>query len=178
MNKLKITPLDFEKDIAAIKKWEIQFADSSEFNSIKKFILEDKTDHGLEQVIVNNYENYPIGDDEKKFCFSIKDNDNVAGFIIASMYNISIEKPELFLQYLVLNPDYQHCGFGTQVMIDLILNSKQYFGHKPTRIHSYIDINNTASLSLCQKFGFDFISRTDKIVEARKNIKVLESQRI
>ena len=72
MNKLKITPLDFEKDIAAIKKWEIQFADSSEFNSIKKFILEDKTDHRLEQVIVNNYENYPIGDDEKNSVFLLK----------------------------------------------------------------------------------------------------------
>lgn len=178
MNNLQIMPLDLEKDIPEIKEWEKRFSGDNRFNSIRRFILEGNTYYGLDEVIKNNYEFFHIGDDERKFCFSVKDGNTIAGFILACVYNISIQRPELFIQYVVLNPDYQGLGYGSQILEELLNNPNKYFAQKPVEIHAYVNKDNLASLNMCKKFGFSFKKMTNEYVKAHKQTKTLEDERI
>lgn len=179
MEKLKILPLDIESDIFEIKSWENKFNNNPKFESIKHFILEDNTYYGLDEVILTNYEFFHIGDDEKKFCFSIKNNFNeTVGFIIACLFNLSQNKPELIIQYIVLNPDYQNLGYGTHVLNELITNSIDYFSYRPQDIYANIEKENSASLNLFKKFGFKFSHAPMGYLRAHKTIKNLEQEKI
>ena len=179
MEKLNITPLNIETDIPKIKQWEEKYKNDNRFNDIKHFILEDNTYYGLDEVILTNYEFFHIGEDEKKFCFSIKNKNNeIAGFVLACLFNISINKPELILQYIVLNPDYQNEGYGTMVLNELISNPQKYFNLSPTEVYANIQKENNASLNLFKKFGFSFTSAPMGYLRAHKSIKELLNEKI
>jgi len=179
MEKLKITPLNISLDIPIIKSWEERFSNNPKFNDIKHFILEDNTYYGLDEVILTNYEFFHIGEDEKKFCFSIKTQDNeIAGFILACLFNISSYKPELILQYIVLNPHYQNEGYGTMVLNELLSNPQKYFTYSPTEVYANIQKENKASLNLFKKFGFSFTQAPLGYLRAHKSIKELLEEKI
>ena len=178
MKKLNICPLNFNMDIPEIKSWEQKFSNNPKFKSIKHFILEDNTYYGLDEVIKNNYEFFSIGEDEKKYCLSIKDGNTIAGFVLACMFNISNNNPELFLQYLVLNPNYQSHGYGPQVLTELLNNADKHFGHKPVEVHAYVNKENLPCLNMLKNFEFSFKTMTDDYVKAHKYTKTLEDERI
>lgn len=175
MTKLQICKLDFEKDIPAINEWENQFT-AEEFASIKHFILEDHTYYGLNEVIVNNYEFFHIGEDERKYCLTIKDKDQIAGFILACIYDISVSKPELIIQYIVMRPDYQHKGLGVAAIKELLKNSSQYFEHNPTQVIAYINKENVSSLNMFTKLGFAFEKKTDDYLKAIQTTKITTNE--
>ena len=111
MEKLHILPIDIDYDIPIIKSWEDKFKNDSRFEGIKHFILEDNLYYGLDEVILTNYEFFHIGDDERKFVLTVRnDKDLPVGFILACSFNLSINKPELIIQYIVLSPEYQNQG--------------------------------------------------------------------
>ena len=175
MEKLNILPLDIEKDIPEIKSWEKTFLNHPGYQNIKHFILEDNIYYGLDEVILTNYEFFHIGEDEKKYCFSIKnENNETVGFILACVFNIARCKPEIILQYIVLNPNYQNHGYGTYILKELVSNSNNYFGCKPKNIYANIEKENTASLNLFKKFGFSFSLAPMGYIRANKTIQNLE----
>ena len=178
MEKLTITPLDIETDIPIIKSWEKIFTNHPKYNNIKHFILEDNTYYGLDEVILTNYEFFHIGEDEKKFCLSIKNQENLTiGFILACMFNMSVNKPELIMQYIVLNPNYQNNGYGTEVLKELLTNSDKYFGFHPHDVYANIQKNNEPSLNLFKKFGFSFTKAPFDYVRAHKTITDLTNEK-
>ena len=179
MEKLQICQLDIEKDIPTIKSWAKTFSSNPKFENIKHFILEDNIYFGLDEVILTNYEFFHIGDDEKKFCLSIKNKENIpVGFILACMFNISINQPELIIQYIVLNPDYQSLGYGTSMLKELLTNSEEYFGCTPKEVYANIEKENIASLNLFKKFNFSFTKAPRNYIQAHKSIKKLEEEKI
>ena len=178
MEKLIISPLNIENDIPIIKSWEEKFINNPKFEDIKHFILEDNTYYGLDEVILTNYEFFHIGDDEKKYCLSIKNNNEPVGFVLACMFNISKNKPELIIQYLVLNPDYQSLGYGTEVLKELLTNSKEYFSYNPSEVYANIQKENKASLNLFKKFGFSFTKAPFDYIRVHKTMKTLEEEKI
>lgn len=179
MEKLQICQLDIEKDIPIIKSWSKTFSSNPKFENIKHFILEDDTYFGLDEVILTNYEFFHIGDDEKKFCLSIKNQENLTiGFILACIFNLSINKPELILQYIVLNPDYQNLGYGTQILNKILTKSEQYFNCTLCEAYANIEQENHASLNLFKKFGFSFTKAPFGFLRAHKTIKNLQEEKI
>ena len=179
MEKLSIKPLNIETDIPTIKSWKETFSNNPKFESIKHFILEDNTYYGLDEVVLTNYEFFHIGDDEKKYCFAIKnEKETTVGFILACLFNLSKNHPEIILQYIVLNPDYQNSGYGTQVLKELLSNSTEYFSVKPNEIYANIQNENHASLNLCRKFGFSFTKAPLGYLRAHKTIKELQEEKI
>ena len=115
---------------------------------------------------------FHIGDDEHKYCFSIKNNsDETVGFILACLFNLSQNNPELIIQYIVLNPNYQNLGYGTEILNEIISNSCDYFSCKPHDIYANIEKENSASLNLFKKFGFKFSTAPMGYLRAHKTIK-------
>ena len=179
MEKLQIEPLNVEKDIPIIKLWPEIYSNHPNFKCIKHFILEDNTYYGLDEVILTNYEFFHIGEDERKFCLSIKNQENVpVGFILACMFNLARDNPELILQYIVLSPAYQNLGYGTEVLKELLETPEKHFNIKPNEVYANIEKDNTASLNLFKKFGFSFTKAPYNYLRAHKSIKELQEEKI
>lgn len=173
MTKLKILPLT-KSDIEDIKLWKTIYKNNPNYRAIEHFILEDNLYYGLDEVILTNYEIYPIGDDERKFSFALKDGNKTAGFILAHSFNLTTD-PELFLQYIVLNPEYQHKGYGKQVFAEFLNHTDKYVKCDPTNIYAYIDRNNSSSLRLFEHSGFLLKDASNNFKRATKYTKILEN---
>ena len=95
MKTFKIEHLNPNTDIDQISAWDSLFANDKRYSSIKQFILENNTYYGLGEVIATNYEIYPIGEDERKYALTIRDDDNnIAGFILAIVCDLQTKNPE------------------------------------------------------------------------------------
>lgn len=173
MRKLEILPLKIS-DIEDIKLWKTKYKNHPNYSAIEHFILEDNLYYGLDEVILTNYEIYPIGDDERKFSFALKDGDKTAGFILAHSFNLTTE-PELFLQYIVLHPEYQHSGYGKKILSQLLENSEKYVKCDPANIYAYIDKQNSSSLHLFESLGFVLKDAPGGFKRATKYTKILEN---
>lgn len=179
MEKLQIVPLNIEKDVPIIKLWPKIYANHPNFNNIERFILEGNTYYGLDEVILTNYEFFHIGEDERKFCLSIINQEEIPiGFILACLFNIERNNPELILQYIVLSPEYQSLGYGTVILKELLEKPEKYFLVKPNEIYASIEKDNTASLNLFKKFGFSFTKAPYNYLRAHKSIKELQEEKI
>lgn len=156
--KIKIAPMDFPKDKDEINEWTAKYGKTPEYQSIHHFIMEDDTYRGLGEVINTNHEIFPIGDDEKKLAFTAKTDDGeIVAWVLIDVFDLSTQKPEMFLQYIVINPKYQHQGYGTEIAKEIFLSPEKYVGVKPKNIFAYIDIANAASIMLFSKFNFSFV---------------------
>ncbi len=156
--KLTILPMDFDKDKAEIATWEQLYAETPGYQAIKKFIIDDASDASLEEVIENNKEIQAIGDDEVKLAFVAKtENGQIAGWVMIDIFDILLGKPQMFLQYIVINPEFQGQGYGTEIAKEILLNPEYYTNIKPANIFCYIDTSNVASLLLFSKFNFSFV---------------------
>ena len=157
MKNLKIVPMNLENDKEQIAAWDDEFYGSEEYSTIEHFILEDNMIHGLAELIETNYERMPIGHDEAKKAFSVKtESGQIAGFVICQTFDMTTPKSTMFLQYIVLHPDYQHLGYGEEILYTLFADPKKYLGVKPNEVFAKIDHQNESSLYLFQKFGFTF----------------------
>ena len=180
MKNIKIVPMDLEKDKPQIAAWDEEFYGSEEYATIEHFILEDNLIHGLSELIETNFERVPIGKDEAKKAFSIKtESGQIAGFLICQVYDMTTPKPTMFLQYIVLHPDFQHLGYGEEVFSTLFSDPKKYLGVKPHEVFAKIDEFNESSLYLFQKFGFMFPCHDPNypnLLHAEADMKTIEKR--
>lgn len=177
-DKITILPMKFPEDKQEIADWETKYKDNPNFGSIRHFILEDDTYHGLAEVIETNHEIFPIGDDEKKLAYVAKnENNEIVAWSFLDVFDLSTNKPQMFLQYIVINPEFQHMGYGTEFAKELFFNAKKYIGVKPSEIFAYIKTNNEASISLFSKFNFSLVpmSGTSYFRAITKEPKLLNS---
>ena len=157
MIDFKLNPISIETDKPQIAEWDSAYALDPNYSSIFEFVLENGDIRGLAEVIETNYEHFPIGRNETKQTLVAKSNEGeILGFIIMSAFNLETSKPELFLQYVVVNPLYHHQCVGTNMLETLFSNFKKYIGVKPKNIFAYIHKNNTPSKKLFSHFDFSF----------------------
>lgn len=157
MKEFKLTPIDLETDKAQIESWDILYKDHKNYASIRKFILEDDLISGLGEVIDANYERFPIGKDEIKKMLVAKTEDNeIFGFVILDAFDLNTSISQLFIQYIVVNPKYQHLGYGMEILTELFSSFKKYIKVKPKNIFGYVHRDNQDSKKLLLKFGFNF----------------------
>ncbi len=177
-NKINISieKMNFPADKEEIAGWEDKYKNDKDFESIAHFILEDQTYMGLGEVIETNHEIFAIGDDEKKYAFVARDkNGEIVAWSLVDFFDITTEKPEMFIQYIVVHPKMQHKGYGEAVAKELILNAKKYLGAEPKNFFAYIDKTNLSSKRLFEKFGFGFRSMNEQFLKAETNEPKLES---
>lgn len=158
---IKIRPISLEKDKQEIGGWEQTFKGTGLYDSIWHFIQEDNTYHSLGELISINYEQFPIGIDERKMLFIAEKNKEIVGFVMFQSLYMSTSHPEVFLQYVVVKPGKQHQGIGEYMMTEMFLNPIKYFKIKPVEVFSIIDKTNIASQKLYTKFGFRFDGNQD-----------------
>ena len=174
--KIKIMPLNLETDLLEISSWDDEFYDDHKYDSIKHFILEDNAYIGIGEVIQTNYEKYEIGTNERKFALSIKDDKNkIIGFVLALIDKLKTSSPELLIQYIVIHPNFQGQGIGTQVLTDLIYNPQTYFKTNIGKVFSRIENNNYASRQMFKKLGFNLAFTNSRFMKA--NITISENNK-
>ncbi len=162
MEKLKLMPIDFENEIGEILEWDKEFRGTPKYDAFEKFLFEDGTILGMQELIKTNYEQFPIGEDERKLILVAKNKLNkIVGFTIQSVFRLESESPEVFLQYIVVHPDFQNKGVGTFILSNLGQAIKTYVGKMPTEIFSNVERTNLASQKLFKKFGFEFLDAYD-----------------
>ncbi len=158
MEKLTILPMTFPEDKKQISAWKEKYENTDGWENIKKFILEYDTYIDLGEVLETNHEIFSIGDDEKKFAFVAKTNKNeIVAWILINTYDLTTTEPEMFLQYFVINPVFQHQGYGTKILKELFFNLKKYIGIEPYEIFALINQKNIGSLALFKKLNFEFV---------------------
>ena len=156
MKEIKIVPMDTDSDLKEISSWDKKYKGNPAYESIIHFILEDNQYYSLAEVIHVNNVIYQIGDDETKHTFSIKNNeDELVGFVLATVADRDTSDPFMFLQYLVIAPEHQNKGYGKQVLGELLKNPIPYFDTKPTEAFAYIHNDNYHSMKTFLDMGFD-----------------------
>ena len=151
----------FNEDKNIISSWDEKYVASPEYEQIFKFILEYGLIHGLDELIETNYERIPIGDNEVKKALTFKnDNGEILGFMIYQIHDIK-QNPSMFLQYFVINPEYQHQGYGKEILRQIFSEPKKYLGYKPNDVFCYIDNENFASQGLFMRFGLGLKTQKD-----------------
>ena len=174
---ISIVPMKFPEDKNEIASWEDKYKNDKDFESIAHFILEDQTYVGLGEVIETNHEIFAIGDDERKYAFAAKnESGEIVAWSLVDFFDISTDKPEMFIQYIVVHPKMQHKGYGEAVAKELIFNTKKYDGGQPKNFFAYIDKSNHSSRRLFEKFGFGFKSMTAQFLKAETNEPKLENE--
>lgn len=174
-----IVPMLFPEDKDEINTWTAKYWNTPEYQLIHTFIMENDTYLSLGEVINTNHEIFAIGDDEKKYAFTAKSKNNeIIAWILLDVFNLTTPKPEMFLQYIVINPQYQHKGYGTEIAKEIFLSPEKYIKVKPKNIFAYVDMFNNASINLFSKFNFEFtpIENTTFFKAQTNNVKCLETQ--
>lgn len=153
--KIKLVPMKFPEDKNEIGSWEKDFDGTEGMNKISHFILEDNTFYNLGEVIESNYEIIPIGENEVKLAYVAKNEDNkIVAWILLQAFELDSKEPEMFFQYIVIHPEFQHKGIGTEIAKQVFLTPENFIGVKPKHIFSYIHKENYNSQKLFQGFNF------------------------
>lgn len=163
---ITIEPMRFPQDKREIAAWETEFGGKPEFDSIQKYILEGQTYYGLDEVIETNNEIFPIGQNEQLLSLVAKQDKKIIAWILADVFDLQEENPQLFIQYICLHPLYQNKGYGTEILKELLLSPEKYFGAVPRYVFAKIDKTNIASQNLFKSFGFDITPITNDYVSA------------
>lgn len=166
--EFKIVPMKMPNDKDEIVSWEEKYKNTLQFEGIKNFILEGSTYHGLGEVIYTNFENFPIGDDERQLSLVAKNKNNeIIAWILCDVFNLQTANPEMFLQYIIINPKFQNQGYGKSILNELFSVTEKYLQTTPTNYFCYINLRNYASQKLFSKFGFTFDTMNEDYFKAQ-----------
>lgn len=170
MQKIKIEEMsNFDRN--QIFSWDNEFAENPEFESIERFVLENGLLSNIAEVIETNHDLIPLDYRELKKAFSIKDiNNDIIGFLLCLAYDINDYSSELYLQYIVLNPNNQNHGLGTEILKKFFINQTEYLGFEPENICAVINRVNFSSLNLFNKFGFNFRRKSRSYLWAENDL--------
>lgn len=176
MENLKILDMNLEKDKVEIGLWETKYKDTQGLKDINHFILEDNCYYTLEEIIEINYEQAPIGSDEIKKAKVVKNQNNeIVAFLIYQVYGLQSEVSSLFLQYITINPEYQHKGYGKAILTEFFSNQKKYATIQPDEFFAVIDNENEASKNLFKSFGFSFDNKSKNFLMAKATQHKIQS---
>ena len=168
MKDFTISEMNLELDKPRISSWENEYAGTTGYDKIESYILENRLFRDLAEVIESQHESYEIDPFfEKKKAFSIKDkNDESLGFILCTAGDVNDYSSELYIQYVVLNPESQNQGYGSQVFSEFFKNIRDYLGFVPTDVHALVHRHNSSCMNLFKKFDFSFSRHSRSYVRA------------
>jgi len=160
MANIKIETMKFPGDKIAINEWHNNLKNTKKYETIESYILENHLIFDLSELIETNYEMLNLDYREENKALVIKDNkNNIIGFILCDAYDVTDYSSMLYIQYVVMHPNSQSKGYGTEALTEFFSNIKKYIGFEPTDIYALIHRHNKSSIALFEKFGFDFSRR-------------------
>ena len=155
---LTFAEIKMPNDLKEINGWTKTYAGTQQMQDIKNFVLDCSSNLSLGQLIDNHYEKFAIGNHEFKKILTIKNDSReiVAFAVIQAFYSLDPMTPEFLIQFLVVNPKYQHKGYGTKTLDGLFKYIEKTY--KPDTCKYLVGVHkeNTASLKLFKKRGFEF----------------------
>ncbi len=177
MKDFKLCDINLATDKPQIGEWD-KLKGTPKYENIEKFVLEDGLIHGLEEVILTNYEIIPIGDDEIKKTLVAKTKDNeILGMLIYQVFGLTTKEPEMFLQYVVVNPNYQGKGYGSAIFAEFFTNIQKYAnGCTPKEVFAPVDVANFHSQTLFMNFGFTLNGTNTNLMQARANLPQIQKR--
>ena len=120
-----------------------------------------------------NYEKFPIGHEERAFSFTIKNNNDILGFILCCTIQL-LDDPELILQYIVLSPEAQGQGIGKFAVNEILSNPKKYLNSNINRVFANVERTNTPSRKMFESLGFSLNYTNSNYLSARnKNLPLM-----
>lgn len=156
MKPFKIEPLNLETDKPIFASWDEQFSGTPEYAGIEKYVFENHLIYDFDELILTNYEIFPIGDDEKLNPMVAKTADGeIFAFILTHEFDLNTKSPESILHYLVLKPTHQKQGYGPEILREIYTNPKKYLGTIPKTISLKIIPGNEPCMKMVKKLGFD-----------------------
>ncbi len=165
MKKIQLFEFDPDVDLPLIFAWSDEFEKAknngdTKIDSIYKFVFEDGLIRNFKELIFTNYEQFEIGKDERKNIIVAKTEDGkIVGFIILQIFHLNKTEPELFLQYIVVHPDFQKQKIGEQMLENLGDLLESLYGKRPVEMFAYVHKNNQASLNLFKKYDILFFDQ-------------------
>lgn len=154
-NELVISEINLPADKEEIMSWESQFGNSRGMTAIEQFVLEYRLIRDMGELIETNYERYPIGENEIKKIFVLRNKSNkIVAFSVIDTYKFEGSDPETFVQYMVVHPKYQHKGYGSILFDEIMEILKNYYKNENIQFFTYIDKRNEPSKAFFTKKGF------------------------
>ena len=178
--QLTISEINLPADKEEIMSWETNFANSKGMTAIEQFVLEYRLIRDLGELIETNYERYPIGDNEMKKMFVLRNKSNkIVAFSVVDTFKFEGSAPEAFLQYMVVHPQLQHKGYGSILFDEIMTILKNFYPNENINFFTYIDKRNTASKSFFEKKGFSIRALNDPNFEkAWSDSRLIEQAKI
>ena len=79
------------------------------------------------------------------------------------------------MQYITINPEYQHKGYGKAILTEFFSNQKKYATIQPDEVFAVIDNENEASKNLFKSFGFSFDNISKNFLMAKATQHKIQS---
>ena len=103
MAKIKIEEMHFPEDKILINHWHNSFQNTPDYENIEKYILEDYLMTNLANVIEINHEIIDVEYREEKKALTIRNKNEIIGFILCDAYDSTDYSSMLYLQYIDIN---------------------------------------------------------------------------
>ncbi len=150
-NKIKIVEMDLNMDVEEISAWDEKFWNQPVYQGIQTFILMDSR-----MSLRTIFNCIKSSKNTNRYCFTIKDNsDKIIGFIVSCL-RTKRGKRILEIDFLALHPNFEHKGYGEQVLKGFFQIIATQFQEMPNEIQAEVARNNYSCLRLFKKFGFTF----------------------
>lgn len=176
---LTFAEIKMPNDLKEINGWTKTYAGSQQMLDIKNFVLDCSSTFSLGQLIDSHYEKFAIGNHEFKKIITIKnDNREIVAFAVIQAFYTDPTIPEFLIQFLVVNPKYQHKGYGSKTLDGLFEYIKKTYKHDDCEYLVGVHKENIASQNLFKKKGFEFEEvRGDYLLHGRASSeKVKQAQ--
>ena len=155
MENLTINQFDITSDLDEIKSWKTKYNQTDGYKLIKHFILDDSNTFTLDRLIKSYHEEKPIGNNEKNTILSLKNNNELLGFIIVCELDLNRRASQAIIEFVVINPEHQRTGVAYNAINELVYNSDFYLSKRASEFRAFISGKNIPSLSLFKKLGFN-----------------------
>ncbi len=120
-----------------------------EYRDILRYLEASSVQEYLQRIIKARKEDYAPN---KRFAYVLKDENEILAFTFFALNECKNNKLDLFIQSIVVNPEYRGEGYGKMLLSKIFSNPAEYIGYLPDNVVALISPTNRASLKLFDSF--------------------------
>ena len=161
MKDFKLNLFDYLSDKHKIVSWQKESKSTTEYKQIKKYIIRDFDEAYDLDSFLFELEEDELGPNKVRHTYIAEtETGEAVGFL-------SFQRPrehrnpggDVYIEFLMVNPKYQHQGYGTAILNELFSNMKRYALSKPATVSTMFKRKNESVKGLFEKFGFNIEKR-------------------
>ena len=139
-------------DLKEILSWD-EYANTEywwEYEEILRYLEAYSVKEYLARIIKAQREDYTP---DKRFIYVLRDEEAVVAFTFFALNECKNNKWDLFIQSIVVNPEYRQNGYGKKLLSMIFANPLEYIGRFPDNVVALVCPWNNASLKLFDSFA-------------------------